>query len=69
MTYEEPEARYLVCPVENCFHDELVSPVDPDASLGDMANHLMGHVGYDRDRMYDLLAKVREVDAGGVELP
>jgi hypothetical protein len=68
MTQEEPEPTYLVCPIKSCFHDELVSAVDPDASLGDMFNHLLRHVGYDQDRAYALLAKVREVDSRGIGL-
>lgn len=57
---------YLVCPEQDagadCVRRIWVSPEDQDASLGQMYEHLLSrHAGYNREKAYELLAKVKEV--------
>ena len=55
--------KYLLCP--KCEHSVWVSPVDPDATVGTMFNHLMTkHTNNSTQAAYRLLAAVTESNEG-----
>jgi hypothetical protein len=55
----------LGCP--SCVFYVEVSEVDPDASMGELYNHVFWeHAPHDRDKTHRLLAKARELTAAEV---
>lgn len=32
---------YMVCPMPECTHEQMISEVDPDASLSDLFRHFL----------------------------